>query len=97
MILKFLRDQRVKRIKGLWKRATERADLFEREYVKERNKRMLLESVALSEIEKEYIKLLIKSDQVINSHKHTSHGLYSEFDEELFDFTSSLLIKISKM
>jgi hypothetical protein len=95
MLLKFINDKRVSRIKAMWKREREKAELFEREYIKERDKRMELEKKLLDEKEKAYIRELIKFDRVINSHKHTSQGLYSELDVELLAFTDKLLDKLS--
>lgn len=96
-ILKFLIDKRVKRIKSMWKREKEKSELFEREYIKERNKRLSLEPLLFNESEKEYVLSLILLDEVINSHNHTSQGLYTELNTQLLDFISDLRSKIKKM
>ncbi|MGG4434542.1 hypothetical protein AAXE64_08270 [Priestia megaterium] len=45
----------------------------------------------------EYIKILINSDRVLNSHKHSSKGLYSEFDFDLFEFSGKIIDKLNKL
>jgi hypothetical protein len=95
MLFKFINDKRVSRLKLRLKREQEKAALFERKYIEERNKRMELEKKSLTKQEKLYIRSLIHLGKVVNSHKHIFQGLYSQLNIELLDFTDQLLRKLS--
>ncbi|MGM7719414.1 hypothetical protein [Metabacillus sp. Hm71] len=96
MILGIFKDMRVKRLKAMWKREREKYELFEREYIKERDRRIELESLLFNDIEKEYLRQLLLQEEVLHSHKHTSFGLYSELDVDFLDFLTELRIKLNK-
>lgn len=61
------------------------------------NKQVSKRPEVFTKEEIEYIKILINSDQTINSHKHGNKGLYSEFDIELFKFSGKIIDKLNKL
>jgi hypothetical protein len=96
-MFKFLQDKRLKKEKTKHAVQKKRANYFVEKYMEEHKKRSDLEALILNEQEKEYVLSLLLQDEVINSHKHTSQGLYSELDTELLDFISNVRAKIRNM
>lgn len=74
-----------------------KAELFERKFIEERDKRIELESHKLTELDIKYIKSLIQFDETINGLKHGRWGLYSEENTEFLDYTTELKSKLSKL
>lgn len=83
-------------MKQLLRNFWENREVYER-YIEAQNKRFELESLMLNEQEKEYVRGLISFDRVINSHRHSSSGLYSDIDGNFIEFTNRIVNKISRM
>lgn len=83
--------------KGRFFQTIKKLKLTEKRLMVETARREKFESLILSPLELEYVKILIQFDQIVNSHKHGSDGLYSEFDEDLNNVSYNVLEKLSKM